>query len=107
MIQENTACNPQPPDQNYFRAEFQLRQPRIFYQFKVRKNDAEPLFAVVKEGSQALENLKAGDVIPMTYYFHDTDAPAEKRETRIKYITKIHETGFKGHFMVALDIQTQ
>ena len=88
----------------YISAEFELAQPRIFFQFKIRKNAEEPVFAIVKEGSKALEDLKEGEIIPMTYYFQDRSVPAEKKETRIKYIAKGNAMGFKGHYMIALDI---
>ena len=89
---------------SYFSAEFQLKNPGIFYQFKLRQNDAEPLFALVQKDSKALEFIKPGDCIPMTYYFLDRTIPAEKRATRIKYIVDGTGMGFKNHFLIALDI---
>ena len=49
----------------YYSAEFQLDNTKIMYQFKLRQSLSEPMFAVVKEGSKALENIKEGDVIDM------------------------------------------
>ena len=89
----------------YYSAEFKLNHPRVFYQFKIRKSMTEPLFAVVKEGSKALENIKEGDVINMRYYSLDKTVPAELLDTRIKYITKDSTTGFKDHYVIGLDIE--
>lgn len=89
----------------YYSAEFKLTHPRVFYQFKIRKSMTEPLFAVVKEGSKALENIKEGDVINMRYYSLDKTVPAELLDTRIKYITKDSTTGFKDHYVIGLDIE--
>ena len=91
----------------YSSAEFQLTEPRILFQFKIRKNAVEPMFAIVKEGSKSLESLKEGEVIDMTYYYQDKSVPAEKRETRVKYITNANAVGFKGHYMIALDIDSE
>lgn len=91
----------------YDSAEFKLTQPKIFYRFKVRKSAAEPLYAVVKEGSTVLENIKAGDVISMRYYCLDKAIPAESRNTKIKYITKDGSSGFKDHYVVGLSIEKE
>jgi hypothetical protein len=87
-------------------AEFQLAPSQIFFQFKIRKNAEASMFAVVKEGSRALEALKEGEVIPMTYHFQDKSVPAEKKETRVKYIVNANNMGFKGHYMIGLDINS-
>ena len=88
----------------YISAEFQPEKHGIFYQFKLRKNASEPMFAVVQKGSVALASLKKGDIIPMTYYFQDKTIPAEKKSTRIKYILDGKPQGYKDHFMIGLDI---
>ncbi len=90
-------------DQQYFSAEFQLENPRIYFQFKLRTTTAEPIFVVVKQGSQALECLRQGDVLPMTYHYQDRDIPAERKMTRIKSIRDGGPFGFKDHFIIALD----
>ncbi len=91
----------------YYSAEFKLHHPRILYQFKIRKSHTEPMFAVVQEGSKALENLKEGDVINMRYYCLDKTIPAQSLDTKIKYITKDSSTGFKDHYVIGLDIGEQ
>lgn len=90
--------------QKYTSAEFQLENPGIFYQFKLREHASEPMFAVVRKGSKALACIKKGDIIPMTYHFQDKTIPMEKRATRIKYITEDNPMGYKDHFMIALDV---
>lgn len=87
-------------------AEFQPEKPGIFYQFKLRKNDSEAMFAVVKKGSLALACIKAGSIITMTYHFQDKTIPAQKKQTRIKYIIDGNPMGFKDHCMIALDIES-
>jgi len=89
----------------YSSAEFQLNNPGIFFQFKLRQTESEPMFALVKTGSKALSALKTGEIIPVIYHFPDKTIPAEKKATRIKYIADGSALGFKDHCMVALDIQ--
>ena len=91
----------------YFSAEFQLKNPGIFYRFRLRKNSLEPLFAVVGKGSHALDSIGRGDLISMNYYFQDNCIPAEPRVTRIKSIKDGAPMGFKDHFIIALEIQCQ
>ncbi len=94
------------PEKAYFSAEFQPKIPGIFYQFKLRKHDSEPMFAVVRKGSMVLGCIKTGDIIPMTYHFQDRTFPAEKRATRIKYISDGNAMGYKDHFIIGLDIDS-
>jgi hypothetical protein len=91
-----------PSLEDFYSAEFQLNPSNIMYQFKLRKSRTEPMFAIVKEGSKALENLKEGDVIDMWYRCTDKSIPAQPRQTRIKYICKDSTIGFKNHFVVGL-----
>lgn len=88
----------------YFSAEFQLDNPGIFYQFKLRKNESEPFFALVTKDSRALESLKSGDLVPMIFHYQDKTIPAVHKPTRIKYILDGTPIGFKDHFMIGLDI---
>ncbi|MFH2093435.1 MAG: hypothetical protein ABIJ31_13840 [Pseudomonadota bacterium] len=88
--------------EEYYSAEFQLNQSKIMYHFKLRKSRTESMFAVLKEGSKALEDIKEGDIIDMRYYYTDKSLPAEQKQTRIKYITKDSSAGFKDHFVVGL-----
>lgn len=88
-------------------AEFKLNQPRILYQFRIRKSSTEPLYAVLKEGSKALGSINEGDVISMRYYSLDKTIPAESLNTRIKYITKGGSAGFRNHYVVGLHIEDE
>ncbi len=88
----------------YSSAEFQLKNPGIFIQFKLRSHESEPMFVVIKKDSAALERIKSGNIIPMTYHFPDRTIPAEKRYTRIKYMVDGNTMGFKDHVMIALEL---
>jgi hypothetical protein len=89
---------------DYYSAEFKLRDPRLFYKFKIRNSVLEPLFAVIKEGSHVLKNIKQGDVINMRYYPSDNSIPAQTKETKIKYITMDSPMAFKNHYVIGLDV---
>lgn len=92
---------------DYHSAEFKLRHQKILYQFKIRKSNSEPMFAVVQEGSKALENIKEGDIVNMRYFHLDKTRPADNIETKIKYITKDSSLGFKNHYVVGLGLQIE
>ena len=92
---------------DYYSAEFKLDQPKILYQFKIRKSISEPMFAVIKEGSKALDNIKEGDIINMRYHYQDQSIPVESKDTKIKYITKDSTIGFKDHYVIGLDIHPE
>ncbi|WP_022665632.1 hypothetical protein [Desulfospira joergensenii] len=92
------------PPNRYASAAFRLETPGIFFQFKLRRTEAEPLFALVQKNSKALSRLKEGSLVPMTFYYPDKTIPPVKIETRIKYIRGTGTPGFSEHVMVALDI---
>ncbi len=97
----------QPGEIPYFSAEFQLKNPGIFYHFRLRKNTSEAMFGLIKKGSRVLESIKPGDTLPIIYHFQDKTIPSEKRTTRIKYIEDGMTNGFKDHFLIALDITAE
>lgn len=92
-------------EKSFYSAEFKLNHPQIFYRFKIRKSLTEPLYAVVKEGSRVLDNIKEGDVISMQYYSLDKTIPPAMLDTKIKYIAKDSSSGFRNHYVIGLDIE--
>lgn len=100
----NSLHSPQGKEKGYFSVDFQLEKPRIFFQLKLRSNESEPMFVIVKHGSKALEYLKDGGVVPMNYHYHDKEISTEKKMTRIKYLFDKTGNGHKDHFMIALEI---
>jgi hypothetical protein len=103
-VDNSIAKTDESASREYQSAEFILRHPKILYQFKIRKSNSEPMFAVVKEGSKALDSLKEGEIINMRYHCMDKSIPPESKDTKIKYVSKDSKIGFKDHYVVALDI---
>lgn len=87
-------------DRSYFSAEFQLESPRIYFQFRLRRTDEEPMFVVVQKDSQALKCLKPGETLSMTFHFEDNDIPAERRDVRVTAIEDAVSLGMAGHVKV-------
>ena len=97
----------QTPAREYSSAEFQLSNPGIYFQFKLRQTEREPLFALIKKDSRALAAIKPGDVLPVVFHYPDRTIPAEQRPTRIKYIRDGRPMGFHDHVMVALETEVE
>lgn len=97
-------CTPAPEkEEAYFSAELQIENPRLLFQFKLRKTKAEPMFVLAKNGSKILDALKKGDVLPVTYHFQDRAIPGEEKMTLVKSVEDGSSMGFKNHFIIALD----
>ena len=88
----------------YIRAEFRLESPGVLFQFKLRKSETAPLFALVSKNSRALARLKAGITLPMTFYYQDKTIPPVNLETRISYIRDAGSPGTGNTVMVGLEI---
>ncbi len=101
-----TASDPSQKDlPGYARAEFRLESPAIFFQFKLRQGAAASLFALVRKDSKALERLKTGTTVPMTFYHQDNTIPPVNLATRIRYIRDAAGTcGTRNTVMVGLEI---
>ena len=99
--------HPESQTAGYVSAEFRLQNPGIFFKFKLRHHQDEPLCAVVAKNSMAMESLKTGDMISMIYHFQDRTIPAQHHPTRIKTILDGSGMGFQDHFIISLDIQQQ
>ena len=88
----------------YFRVEFSKSGLTHFYNFKLRDISSKGMCILVKEGSDVLKSLKVGDILDMKYYTEEHSSQPNQFKTKIKYITKDHQEGFKGHCLVGLSI---
>ena len=91
-------------ERKYFSAEFQMENPWVFYKFRLRQSEVEPMFVLVKKDSQALECLAPGQTLFMTFHFEDNDIPPERREVRVKSVQDALSAGMAGHVMVAFSV---
>ena len=62
------------------------------------------MYVVVKKNSQALERLRLGETVPMTFHFEDNDIPAERREVVITAVEDAGSQGLSDHVMVAFSL---
>lgn len=98
------------PEDRQHRIRFdKLRSVELFigelnriYQFKLWGNALTSMFVLVKEGSEILDLLNVGEIVSMKYYGQENDRPTEALETRIKYINKVDQGRFKGHYLTGL-----
>lgn len=74
------------------------------YQFKLWGNALTSMFVLVKEGSEILGQLDVGKTVKMTYYDNDGSTSSGPLETKIKYINKVSEGRFKGHYLTGLTL---
>ncbi len=74
------------------------------YQFKVWGSALTSMFVLVKEDSEVLGQLDVGKTFKMKYYSQEPSMPAKDLETEIKYINKIDEGRFKGHYLTGLQL---
>ncbi len=74
------------------------------YQFKLWGNALTSMFVLVREDSEILGQLNVGKTFHMKYYGQDSVGPIEILNTRIKYIDKVDEGRFRGHYLTGLTI---
>ena len=88
----------------FYSVEFALKGIDFVYQFKIWNISSKGMCVLIKEDSDVLKHLKAGDIVDMKYYTSDSLAPTEHLQTEIKHITKDEEGRFRGHCLVGLSI---
>ena len=89
---------------DYYSVEFSLNGPKLIYQSKLWSSSPESMFALVKEDSDILNWIQAGDVLDMKYYSDDQACPIKTFNTKIQYITRDENGRFKGHYLIGLTI---
>ena len=109
---KNNSLNKNPWERNnlhnvrfkqFYSGEFLLNGPKILYHFKIRTIESDSVFALVKENSDILNWVNAGDVLNMKFYHVDAKYPAESMDTIIKYIARDKKGRFKGHYLMVFE----
>ena len=86
----------------FFGAEIKLIGVPI-HRFKFKDLSTNGACILIKEDSNMMNHLKAGQILNMRYYSpNNTDTPTIRSE--IKHITKAEQGRFKGHFLIGVFI---
>jgi len=87
----------------YYSVEFSVKKSIFLYQFKIRNISPEGICVLVREDSDLLNYIKAGDILDLKYYKTDSSQSAELK-TEIRHITENDKRRFKGLYLVGLSI---
>jgi len=90
--------------EQYYSVEFSISGSPFVYQFKIWDISLNEKCVLVKEDSDFLNYLKAGDILDLKYYSADVSHPFEYLKTEIKDIDKYDRGRFKGLYLVRLSI---
>jgi predicted proteasome-type protease len=90
--------------EQYYSVEFSVSGSPFVYQFKIWNISLHEKCVLVKEDSDFLNHLKAGDVLDLKYYSANISHPFEYLKTEIKHIGKDDRGRFKGLYLVRLSI---
>ena len=102
-IDQNVNRLEEAPDQ-YHSVEVELAGMSFPYQFKIWSVASRSMCFLIKEDSDILPRLRAGDILEMKYYSPSSAYTSEPRKTVIREITKDDQGPFKGHYLVGLEI---
>ena len=97
-LKNNTPCS------NFYSVEFSVKGIKLLYQSKLWSSSPETMFVLVKENSDILNWIQAGDILDMKYYSEDEVCPIKTFNTKIQYITRDENGRFKGHYLIGLTI---
>ena len=87
----------------YYSVEFSLKKTIFLYQFKIWNILPEGICVLVREDSDLLNHIEAGDILDLKYYKTDSSQSAELK-TEIRHITKDGTGRFTGLYQVGLSI---
>jgi len=91
-------------NEKYYSVEFSIMGSPFVYQFKIWDTSLHEQCVLVKEDSDFLNYLKAGDILNVKYYSTDVSQPIEYLKTKIKDIGKDDRGRFRGLYLVRLSI---
>jgi len=86
----------------YYSVEFSLSGCAFAYQFKIRKISLKEICVLVREDSDLLNYLKAGDILNLKYYTTNSFRPVEYLKTEIRHISKNDKERLRGLCEVGL-----
>lgn len=95
---------PQGQTAGFYSVELLIQELKMLYQFKIWNSSSEPMFILVKEDSDLLDQLKVGTVFKSKYYSTDSLCPTVDLETQIKQIVRDEQGRFKGYYLIELAI---
>ena len=93
---------PKKPMDQYYSVEFSVRGCEFAYQFKISDISLREKGVLIREDSDLLNHLKAGDILHLKYYTPDLSTQCLK--TKIRQISRRAERQFKGLCLVELSI---
>lgn len=102
--EKHRRSEPRSMADRYSSVEFSLTGVVHLHQFRILNISSSGMGVLVKEGSEVLEHLKAGDVLKLKYYRPEPTEHPEYLKTEIKHITKDDQGRFRGHYLVGLSI---
>ncbi len=85
--------------------EFSIEGLEFTYQFKLWNMDSDSMHIIIKEDSNILTRLKAGNKLNIKYYSDNEPYPVTQMNTEISHVTKAEEGRFRGHYIVGLSIE--
>ena len=88
----------------YSSVEFGIGDLALLFQFKIWDTSPSGMSILVREDSDILKYIKAGDILDMKYYPTQSNKQPITLETEIRHITKDVEKRIKGHFLIGLSI---
>jgi hypothetical protein len=101
---ENEAFENKPLTNHYHSVEFSIQGVELAYQFKIWNTSSTPMCVLIKEDSAILPRLREGDTLVLKFYSGGKSHSSSSLKTRIRHITR-DQGRFRGHFLVALEIQ--
>jgi hypothetical protein len=88
----------------YYSVEIPIPELCVVYQFGIRKTDSDSMSILIKEGSDLLNWIKAGDTIKMKYYSCDKFNRCRDLETELVKIERQVHGRLRGHYLAGLAI---
>jgi len=88
--------------EQYYSVEIPIYNLNIVYQFRIIEND--PLSILIKEESDLLHWIKAGDRFKMRYYSNDPNSPYQDLYTELASIERQSKGPLRGHYLTTLEI---
>ncbi len=87
----------------YYSVEFSIKDTAFLYQFKIWNISPEGVYVLVREDSDLLNHIKAGDILDLRYCKTASSQYAELK-TQIRHIAKNGTGRFKGLYQIELSI---
>jgi len=93
--------------EEYYSIEIPVHELHTVYQFRIWEIEYMSLAILIRDCSEILNWIKAGDRLKMRFYSHNPGKPCEDLYSELIYIEKQRHGRLRGHYLAGIEVMEE